>query len=168
MTDFFDNIEDRLNEAEKDAEAHANACLWTPEKGETLQAILLSAERVWNDKYNQPAWRVLAKDVKGGSTVTDEDEPRFTEKGEVIMIYTLRSALDRFFTEEAPKPGGPFAIKYGGQIELDGGRHFHRYTGEVPEDGSDHEYYRTKVKEFVAKKKQAQQGSTNPDDEDWF
>ena len=121
---FFDSADDALD-AQKAANAEASdATKYSPEAGDTVNAVLLQARLFTGGQYD-PAITITFRNV-GEAAVGG------IEAGKSGRLF-LSTVLARQMTEAAPAIGSPFMLRYEGKVKPEsGGNAFHDWTVVTP------------------------------------
>lgn len=133
MSEFFDDVEDAMDQQLKDDAAARDAADWDPEEGDILKGIFLKLNGPILTKFGS-TWLALVKDLA-------DDE--------VKNVWLSRSILRKEMVDAAPKPGGEVAIRFVGERETrDGSNSYYLYQVRVPEGGQDKTYWHETMHEY--------------------
>ena len=118
MTDFFDSLDEKMDEKAEDDAAALSGSVWNPEPGEMLEGVLTRAE--------------VAKTQHGRSLVLNVknvgDETGGIGAGETATIWGSRTVLKSSLLREQPALGKALAVRFDGSQESQAGNQFFIYT----------------------------------------
>ena len=120
--DFFEGLDETLEQQAKDDAQERDASTWEPEDaGDTLKGIFMKVSFV-ADKYNPGEFKPVV-------IVKDKDT------GDSTKVWGSRKALKSQLQECSPQPGTPIGIRYGGFTLTPDGDYegYHSYTVVTPE-----------------------------------
>ena len=120
--DFFEGLDETLEQQAKDDAQERDASTWEPEDaGDTLKGIFTKVSFV-ADKYNPGEYKpvVIVKDP---------------DTGDSTKVWGSRKALKSQLVDAHPAPGTPMGIRYGGFTETPDGDYdgYHSYTVVMPD-----------------------------------
>ena len=111
--DFFDNLDEAYDEAEKAAEGGDT---WKPEAGDQLKGIFLNVTFVKGDWGWSPVGVI-----------------RDLSDNESVKVWFSSGILKEAIMNLKPAPGTPIAIRYDGTQKSDKGRDYKKHVVAMPE-----------------------------------
>ena len=124
--EFFDSLDETLEQQAKDDAQEREANTWEPENaGDTLKGIFLKVNFV-ADKFNPGEFKPVV-------IIKDKDT------GDSTKVWGSRKALKSQLVDAHPLPGTPIGIRYGGFTLTPDGDYegYHSYTVVMPDQSAE-------------------------------
>ena len=147
--DFFEGLDETLEQQAKDDAQERDASTWEPEDaGDTLKGIFLKVDFV-ADKFNPGEYKPVV-------IVKDKDT------GDSTKVWGSRKALKSQLVDAHPTPGTAIGIRYNGFMETPEGDYdgYHSYVVVMPDRTPDEE--RAGADHWTAARKAALEEAASP------